>query len=215
MGLATRVNGTAPPEVPLADIELGTWDFWALEDDLRDGAFTTLRREAAGRGPAARGADLVLAGARAGRFPERRRALGTDRTRRCVLRQPPPRDLQLQPQHHHQRPDAGGIRVLRLDDRARRPAASAAAIDRQQGLHPEGGSPHRGVGARASPPAGRVDDRGSSRRPGRRSQRACRAAAVAGHLRHDGHPRAGPSADIPLDQRHPRLRRSRSDQRIR
>ncbi len=46
MGIATRVNGTAPPEVPLADIELGTWDFWALDDDLRDGAFTTLRREA-------------------------------------------------------------------------------------------------------------------------------------------------------------------------
>src|SRR3984893_14686909 len=46
MGIATRVNGTAPPEVPLADIDLGTWDFWALDDDLRDGAFTTLRREA-------------------------------------------------------------------------------------------------------------------------------------------------------------------------
>ena len=46
MGLAARVNGTAPPEVSLADIELGAWDFWALDDDLRDGAFTTLRREA-------------------------------------------------------------------------------------------------------------------------------------------------------------------------
>ncbi len=46
MGLAARVNGKAPPEVSLADIELGTWDFWALDDDLRDGAFTTLRREA-------------------------------------------------------------------------------------------------------------------------------------------------------------------------
>ncbi|MGB6516477.1 MAG: cytochrome P450, partial [Mycobacterium sp.] len=46
MGIATRVNGTAPPEVPLADIDLSTWDFWALDDDLRDGAFTTLRREA-------------------------------------------------------------------------------------------------------------------------------------------------------------------------
>lgn len=46
MGIATRVNGTAPPEVPLAEIDLSTWDFWALDDDLRDGAFTTLRREA-------------------------------------------------------------------------------------------------------------------------------------------------------------------------
>ena len=46
MGIATRVNGTAPPEVPLADIELDTWDFWGLDDDLRDGAFATLRRVA-------------------------------------------------------------------------------------------------------------------------------------------------------------------------
>ena len=46
MGIATRVNGTAPPEVPLTDVDLGTWDFWSLDDDLRDGAFTTLRREA-------------------------------------------------------------------------------------------------------------------------------------------------------------------------
>ena len=46
MGIATRTNGTAPPEVPLADVHLGTWDFWALDDDLRDGAFATLRREA-------------------------------------------------------------------------------------------------------------------------------------------------------------------------
>jgi methyl-branched lipid omega-hydroxylase len=46
MGIARRVNGTAPPEVPLADIELGTWDFWGLDDDLRDGAFATLRRVA-------------------------------------------------------------------------------------------------------------------------------------------------------------------------
>ena len=46
MGIATRVNGAAPPEVPLADIDVGTWDFWTLDDDLRDGAFATLRREA-------------------------------------------------------------------------------------------------------------------------------------------------------------------------
>jgi cytochrome P450 len=40
------VNGTAPPEVPLADVDLGSLDFWALDDDLRDGTFATLRREA-------------------------------------------------------------------------------------------------------------------------------------------------------------------------
>ncbi|BBZ15623.1 cytochrome P450 [Mycobacterium branderi] len=46
MGIAPRVNGIAPPNVPLTDIDLSSWDFWSLDDDLRDGAFTTLRREA-------------------------------------------------------------------------------------------------------------------------------------------------------------------------
>jgi cytochrome P450 len=46
MAIATRVNGEAPPEVPLADINLGTPEFWALDDAIRDGAFATLRREA-------------------------------------------------------------------------------------------------------------------------------------------------------------------------
>ncbi|HME47540.1 cytochrome P450 [Mycobacterium sp.] len=46
MGIATRVNGAPPPNVPLAEIDLSTWEFWALDDDYRDGAFATLRREA-------------------------------------------------------------------------------------------------------------------------------------------------------------------------
>ena len=46
MGIATRVNGAAPPEIPLTDIDLGSWDFWGLDDDVRDGTFATLRREA-------------------------------------------------------------------------------------------------------------------------------------------------------------------------
>ncbi|TPG33656.1 cytochrome P450 [Mycolicibacterium hodleri] len=46
MGISTRVNGSPPPKVPLAEINLGSWDFWALDDDVRDGAFATLRREA-------------------------------------------------------------------------------------------------------------------------------------------------------------------------
>ena len=45
-GLATRVNGAAPPEVPLAEINLSSWEFWGLDDDARDAAFATLRREA-------------------------------------------------------------------------------------------------------------------------------------------------------------------------
>ncbi|WP_167101141.1 cytochrome P450 [Mycobacterium sp. DL592] len=46
MGIATRVNGQAPPEVALGDIDLGTFEFWQLDDSVRDGAFATLRREA-------------------------------------------------------------------------------------------------------------------------------------------------------------------------
>jgi cytochrome P450 len=44
--IAIRTNGHRPPDVPLADIDLGSWDFWRLDDDLCDGAFATLRREA-------------------------------------------------------------------------------------------------------------------------------------------------------------------------
>ncbi|MBS1694941.1 MAG: cytochrome P450 [Actinobacteria bacterium] len=46
MGIVARTNGTPPPEVPLADIDLGSWDFWGLDDDVRDGAFAALRRAA-------------------------------------------------------------------------------------------------------------------------------------------------------------------------
>jgi methyl-branched lipid omega-hydroxylase len=46
MGIVTRVNGMAPPDVPLADIDLRSWDFWRADTDFRDGAFATLRREA-------------------------------------------------------------------------------------------------------------------------------------------------------------------------
>jgi methyl-branched lipid omega-hydroxylase len=46
MSIATRVNGVAPPEVPVSDIDLGSWEFWLQDDDVRDGAFATLRREA-------------------------------------------------------------------------------------------------------------------------------------------------------------------------
>jgi len=45
-GIATRVNGAPPPDIPLADIHLESMDFWGLDDDVRDGVFATLRREA-------------------------------------------------------------------------------------------------------------------------------------------------------------------------
>ncbi|MDA2990449.1 MAG: cytochrome P450, partial [Actinomycetota bacterium] len=46
MGISTHVNGQPPPHVPLADINMGTQEFWARDDSFRDGAFATLRREA-------------------------------------------------------------------------------------------------------------------------------------------------------------------------
>ncbi|SON62140.1 Methyl-branched lipid omega-hydroxylase [Mycobacterium simulans] len=45
-GISTRVNGVAPPEVPLADVRLDSLKFWGFDDDIRDGAFATLRRDA-------------------------------------------------------------------------------------------------------------------------------------------------------------------------
>jgi cytochrome P450 len=45
VGISTRVNGIVPPDVPLSEINLGEWEFWAQDDDLREGAFATLRRE--------------------------------------------------------------------------------------------------------------------------------------------------------------------------
>jgi methyl-branched lipid omega-hydroxylase len=45
-GIPTRENGAAPPDVPFAEIELGSLDFWGRGDAFRDGAFATLRREA-------------------------------------------------------------------------------------------------------------------------------------------------------------------------
>lgn len=45
VGIARRENGVPPPDVSLADIDLGSLEFWERDDDLRDGAFATLRRE--------------------------------------------------------------------------------------------------------------------------------------------------------------------------
>src|SRR3954451_6604925 len=45
VGIARRDNGAPPPHVPLSEIDLGTIEFWEWDDDRRDGAFATLRRE--------------------------------------------------------------------------------------------------------------------------------------------------------------------------
>ncbi len=44
-GIAPRRNGAPPPMSPLAEIDIGTLEFWEWDDDTRDGAFATLRRE--------------------------------------------------------------------------------------------------------------------------------------------------------------------------
>lgn len=43
--IARRENGVPPPDVPLADIDLASLEFWGRDDDIREGAFATLRRE--------------------------------------------------------------------------------------------------------------------------------------------------------------------------
>ena len=63
MALSTRLNGTPPPTVPLAEVDLGSWDFWACDDDVRDGAFATLRCEA----PVSRQPEFVEDGVEQGR----------------------------------------------------------------------------------------------------------------------------------------------------
>jgi methyl-branched lipid omega-hydroxylase len=45
-GISARANGTPPPEIALSDIHLDSLEFWSLNDDTRDAAFATLRREA-------------------------------------------------------------------------------------------------------------------------------------------------------------------------
>ena len=45
LGFAHRENGLPPPHVPLAEIDLGSIEFWEWDDDRRDGAFAILRRE--------------------------------------------------------------------------------------------------------------------------------------------------------------------------
>lgn len=45
-GLARRENGAPPPHVALSDIHLEALEFWEQSEDVRDGCFATLRREA-------------------------------------------------------------------------------------------------------------------------------------------------------------------------
>lgn len=45
VGIAPRVNGAPPPDIPRSEVDLGSWQFWREDDDIRDAAFAALRRE--------------------------------------------------------------------------------------------------------------------------------------------------------------------------
>jgi len=46
MPIAPRINGQEPPQLDLADIDLGSYGFWRRDNEFRHGAFATLRRKA-------------------------------------------------------------------------------------------------------------------------------------------------------------------------
>jgi len=46
MPIATRRNGVAPELLPLEEVDLGSWEFWAQPSEGRDAAFATLRAKA-------------------------------------------------------------------------------------------------------------------------------------------------------------------------
>ena len=98
VGIAARVNGTAPPDVPLSDIDLGSWKFWVQDDDLRDGAFATLRREA----PVSFHPPLETPGVQEG--PGHWALTRYDDVWYASRH---PAHLQFEPEHHHQRREPG------------------------------------------------------------------------------------------------------------
>ena len=136
-GIAPRENGAPPPDVSLADIDLGALEFWEWDDDRRDGAFATMRRES----PIAFFEVPEFPGFDCGLGP-----LGTDEVRRRAPRESSPRDLQLHPDQHgaartcppRSRSSSGSM--INLDD----PRHLRLRIDRQPRLHAQGGGPHRG-----------------------------------------------------------------------
>ena len=187
MGIATRVNGTAPPDVPLSDIDLGSVKFWSLDDDIRDGAFTTLRHEA----PVSFYRQIVQEG-----FPEGAGHWALTRYD----------DVFYASRHPEVFSSSQGITIGDQNPELAeffgsmiaygRPTAFATTQYRAQRVYATGGGPHRGLGSRARPSAGFGDGGQPSGRRGRRRRRTGRSAAAADHLRHDGHPRGRPSAGL-------------------
>lgn len=145
-GITHGANGTPPPKVPLSDIDLGSLEFWSWDDDCRDGAFVTLRREA----PIA-----FFDAPRIPGFESGPGHWGTDVVRPCAPCEPAPGSVQFDPDQRDVERDRPGDRgVQRIDDQPRRPAPPAAAIDRQPRVHPQDGGPHRGQRTYPGAPTG-------------------------------------------------------------
>ena len=144
-GIARRENGVPPPDVPLGEIDLGSLEFWELDDDLRDGAFATLRREA----PITllRGAEFAGFARGAGHW-----ALTTFDDVHHASRHP--EVFSSEPDEHSLTDVAPEVAefagsMISLDD----PRHLRLRTDRQPGLHPEGGGPHRGAASATGPTA--------------------------------------------------------------
>ena len=206
-GIDRRENGTPPPEVPLADIDLGSLEFWSRDDDLRDGAFATLRREA----PITFFEAPVLEGFEAG--PGHWALTSFDdvhfASRHPEIFSSVPTSVSLA------QIDPAVAEFARLDDQPRRSAAPAAALDRQSGLHPEDGGPHRRQRPHPGAAVGRRHGVRPSRRAGRLRRVAVGSASAADHLRHDGHPRRGRARCLSLDDGVARRGRQRGRRRPR
>ena len=148
--IATRPNGAPPPEIPLAEIQLESLDFWVRNDDIRDAAFATLRREA----PISFWPAIQMEGFETGEGYWALTKLD---------------DVHFASRHPEIFSSAGGITINDQTPElaeyfgsmivTRRSATPAAALDCQQSLHPESGGPHRDFGAGAGPPVGYLTDR--------------------------------------------------------
>ena len=155
-------------------------EFWEWDDDRRDGAFATLRRES----PITffEVADFAGFAGGAGHW-----ALTTYDDVRHASRHPDifsssPTSTSLNDVPVEISEFFGSM--ITLDD----PAAPAPADDREPRVHAEGRGPHRGQRARSCTTAGHEHDCLTPRWQRRFRHRGGRAASIADHLRHDGDP---------------------------
>ena len=174
----------------------GAWDFWAQDDDFRDGAFATLRRE--------KPISFGRYRSRKATTPERHWALARYDDVHYASRHPQIFSSVPSITIGDNIPELSeffGSMIVTDDPRHQRlrNIVSRAFTPRSW--------PGRRSRCGSRKAARRRDDHEPPRRQGRGRRRAGRSAAAAGDLRHDGHSRGRPRHRLPLDQRDPRLRR--------